>query len=175
MSDPETPELPPEERPPAELGAIPPGGYDTQLGAPAKPPALSHRREPQPAESRPSLPRGALVALRRSGGMVFRTREVTVYRDGRVTYDADGPGGERERAVWLLTDEELADLERELRAVDWAALTFAHGRQSPDAYAYELVARVGRRLRRLELAEGAIPAEIDPLVRRLAHYAPPPQ
>jgi hypothetical protein len=112
------------------------------------------------------------VALHRSGGFVFRTSSVTVYRDGRVTYDADGPGGGREEAVWLLTEEELAELRRELAALDWEALAFAHAAQSPDAYAYELVARDGRRTRRFETAEGSIPEQVEALVRRLAAYGP---
>ncbi|HWQ12711.1 MAG TPA: hypothetical protein VNL77_07925 [Roseiflexaceae bacterium] len=175
MSDSDRPEMPAEERPPAVLGEVPGGPRDTQLGAPTVPPAAPRpRRKPAATpEERPALPRGALVALRRSGGLAFRTREVTVYRDGRVTYDANGPGGQRAQAVWLLGADELEALRRELEAIDWAALRFAHARQSPDAYAYELVARVGRRLRRMEVAEGAIPQAVEPLVRRLASYAPP--
>ena len=164
------PELPPLRLPPPEtdsglrvLGSIPPGEYDSHLNAP----------QGRPEAQRTPLPRGALVTLVRSGGLVFRTSAVTVYRDGRVTYDADGPGGERERTAWVLSDAELEELRREIASIDFDAHTFAYGRQSPDAYAYELVARVGRRVRRLEMSEGSIPADVEPLVRQLASYAPP--
>jgi hypothetical protein len=155
------------------LGTIAPGDFDTGL-TPDPPPVeqTSRRRRSLPAEDRPRLPRGALVSLRRSGGMIFRTGVVTVYRSGRVTYDADGPGAERAKAVWALSEEELAELRRELEAVDFAHLG-SGGRASPDAYIYELVARVGRRVRRIELVEGGIPPEVEGLVRRLAAYAPP--
>jgi hypothetical protein len=172
MSDFENPETPPEERRPAVLGRIDPGPQDTQLGPPPESHVAPRRRRKAAGadEERPTLPRGGLVALRRSGGLVFRTRAVTIYRDGRVTYDADGPGGEREQAVWLLGDDELDELRSELEAIDWAALRYAHVRPSPDAYAYELVARVRRRLRYLEVAEGAIPEAVELLVRKLASY-----
>ncbi|MFO7167221.1 MAG: hypothetical protein DIU80_004260 [Chloroflexota bacterium] len=176
------PELPPLRLPPPEtdsglrvLGSIPPGEYDSHLNAPqGRPePQRSRRKTERPEAQRTPLPRGALVTLVRSGGLVFRTSAVTVYRDGRVTYDADGPGGERERAAWVLSDAELEELRREIASIDFDAHTFAYGRQSPDAYAYELVARVGRRVRRLEMSEGSIPADVEPLVRQLASYAPP--
>jgi hypothetical protein len=167
--------LPPPVEPaaPRVLGVIPAQEHDTQLS-----PAPERREEPRrrrktPAQERPALPRGALVTLVRSGGLVFRTSELTVYRDGRVTYDADGPGGARERAVWVLLSDELEELRRELAAIDFAAYQFTYGRQNPDAYAYELTARVGRGVRRITLAEGSIPDELDPLIRRLASYAPP--
>lgn len=186
MSDPDTPDT--GQQPPDDgqrvLGRIAPGAYDAGLRQPAAQEPLPPLRMPPPPErpaerrshrrpasdERTGLPRGALAALHRSGGIVFRTSSVTVYRDGRVTYDADGPGGARAQAVWLLTDDELAELRRQIAEVDWDALSFAHAPPSPDAYSYELLARDGRRLRRLETAEGAIPQAVEPLLRRLAAY-----
>ena len=48
--------------------------------------------EPEPAAPPEPLrlPRGAFVGLRKSGGLKFGTREVVVYPDGRVAYDARG-------------------------------------------------------------------------------------
>jgi hypothetical protein len=178
---------------PKVLGRVSLGDHDTTLAQPGEgaglpplrlPPPVSdeprsgrqveprsHRRAAADDEHRTTLPRGALAALHRSGGFAFRTTSVTVYRDGRVTHDVDGPGGERAQVVWVLADAELDALREAIAAVDWAALRFAHARQSPDAYAYELLARDGRRLRRLETAEGAIPEQVEPLIRRLAGYA----
>lgn len=179
MSDSEKPERP------RVLGTLTPGAFDSGLGAAdgglsapqgeLKTPAplqLGSRRRRRRAAPRTPLPRGAILTLIRSGGFVFRTTSVTIYRDGRVTYDSDGAGQAREEAVWLLEDAEVGALRAELRAVDWSALDFAHATSRGDAYSYELVARDGRRVRRLETAEGAIPAQIEPLIRRLAAYRP---
>jgi hypothetical protein len=188
MTDPDTPETPPGE--PKVLGRLSPGAFDTTLGGQAAPdeaPPLrlpppvspderpverrSRRRRAGEASEHAGLPRGALVALYRSGGLVFRTSSVVVYRDGRVTYDYDGPGGERAQAVWVLSDAELDQLRAMIDAIDWKAIQFAHTAQRSDAYAYELFARHGRHLRRLETAEGAIPAQAEPLIRQVVAYA----
>jgi emfourin len=128
--------------------------------------------EPPPApESAPAdtlrLPRGALVALRRSGGFKFRSREVVVYRDGRVHYD-DGESGPR--TVWTLSDAELAELRRALNQAGFAKLPAA-GRQNPDAFVYEIVARPARRVYSVETFQGSIPASLAPLIQQLNRFA----
>ncbi|HEX9372348.1 MAG TPA: hypothetical protein VF897_15140, partial [Roseiflexaceae bacterium] len=115
----------PEERQPAEpapdapaLGRSGAGPRDSQLDAGPPTAPASHRRaprsvqgEPAPAEDRLELPAGALVALRKSGGLKFSSREVVVYRDGRVTYQAIPPEEpEAARAPRKLTRAQLADL-----------------------------------------------------------------
>ena len=41
------------------------------------------------------------------------------------------------------------------------------GRQSPDGYAYELIARVRRKSKSIEFFDGSIPAEVQPLLAQL--------
>jgi hypothetical protein len=113
------------------------------------------------------LPRGALVALRRSGGFKFRSRLVVVYRDGRVNYD-DGENGPR--TIWTLSDAELAELRHALDQAEWAKLPAA-GRQNPDAFAYEIVARPARRVYSAEVFQGSIPVSLAPLIQQLNRLA----
>jgi hypothetical protein len=146
------------------VGTLPKGAYDTGLkvNQPSSPSG------PQPAPTPAStdtlrLPRGALVAMRRSGGFKFRSREVVVYRDGRVNYD-DGESGPR--TVWTLSDAELAELRDLLNQANFAKLPTA-GRQNPDAFAYEIVARPARRVYSAEAFQGSIPPSLAPLIRQL--------
>ena len=112
------------------------------------------------------LPRGALVAMRRSGGFKFRSREVVVYRDGRVNYD---DGESAPRTVWTLGDAEMAELRRTLDQVGFAQLP-SSGRQNPDAFAYEIVARPARRVYSVEAFQGSIPASLVPLIQQLNRF-----
>ena len=150
------------------LGTLPKGAYDTELKV-NQPPAPS---APQPASAPAApdtlrLPRGALVAMRRSGGFKFRSREVVVYRDGRVNYD-DGESGPH--TVWTLSDAELTELHNLLNQAGFAKLPSA-GRQNPDAFAYEIVARPARRVYSAEVFQGSIPASLAPLIQQLNRLA----
>jgi hypothetical protein len=143
------------------LGELPAGPYDSSL-KPDQPPA------PKPASADTlRLPRGALVAMRRSGGLKFRSREVVVYRDGRVNYD-DGESGPR--TIWTLSDTEMDELRGALEQAGLANLRAA-GRHNPDAFAYEIVARPARRLYSVEAFQGSIPASLAPLIQRLNRLA----
>jgi hypothetical protein len=143
------------------LGTLSGGAYDSGLKV----------NQPATPESSPAntlrLPRGALVALRRSGGFKFRSREVVVYRDGRVNYD-DGESGPH--TVWTMSDAELAELRRTIEQADLAKLPAA-GRQNPDAFAYEIVARPARRVYSTEAFQGSIPASLAPLIQQLNRLA----
>ena len=152
----------PVDPPPSDiLGKLPGGSYDTGLKV-NQPPAS----EPAPADTL-RLPRGALVAMRRSGGFKFRSREVVVYRDGRVNYD-DGESGPR--TVWTLGDAEMAELRGLLDQAGLAKLPAA-GRQNPDAFAYEIVARPARRVYSVEAFQGSIPTSLAPLIQQLGRLA----
>jgi len=156
------------------LGRLSDEPYDS--GLKADQPSAPAPVEPLPAQVEPPeaapadtlrLPRGALVAMRRSGGFKFRSREVVVYRDGRVNYD-DGESGPR--TVWTLGDAEMAALRGALDQAGLAKLSTA-GRQNPDAFAYEIVARPARRVYSVEAFQGSIPASLAPLIQQLNRLA----
>jgi hypothetical protein len=167
-------QLPP--TPPSDvLGRLADEPYDGGLkvnqpsATPAEPAAP--RAPINPLEAAPDdtlkLPRGALVAMRRSGGFKFRSRTMVVYRDGRVNYD-DGESGPR--TVWTLGDAEMAELRSALAQAGFARLPVA-GRQNPDAFAYEIVARPSRRVYSVEAFQGSIPASLAPLIKQLNRLA----
>jgi hypothetical protein len=150
------------------LGRLSDEPYDSGLKVnqpPAPPRAPINPLEDSSADTL-RLPRGALVAMRRSGGFKFRSREVAVYRDGRVNYD-DGESGPR--TVWTLGDAEMDELRRILEQVGFARLPSA-GRQNPDAFAYEIVARPARRVYSVEAFQGSIPASLVPLIQQLNRF-----
>jgi hypothetical protein len=137
---------------PDELGRLSSGPRDDRLQA----------------DDRLKLPRGAFIALRQSGGLRFSTREVIVYRDGRVTAQRQGKLGAG-AATRRITLAEVADLKELLEQSGLWELPRSIGRQSPDGYAYELIARVGRTSRSIEFFDGSIPAEVQAV---LAHLKP---
>jgi hypothetical protein len=156
------------------LSELPKGPYDSGLkvnrppDAPNQPlPALINPLEAVQSD-RLALPRGALVAMRRSGGFKFRSREVVVYRDGRVNYDE---GEERPHTVWILGDSEMAELRRALDQAGFAKLPASAGRHNPDAFAYEIVARPARRAYAVEVFQGSIPDSLKPLIQQLNRFA----
>jgi hypothetical protein len=181
-------QLNPSSAPADELGSrpIPVNPYDTQPDVNPAPVAASHRKPDAPAQgAQPEiplpdreetlvLPRGAWIAMRKSGGFKFSSREIVVYRDGRVVEQSSGTARRpRAAATRQLTDAQLAELGRLLERANLAALPAVVGRQSPDAFAYELAARIGRRTKTVEVFEGSIPESLAPLIRRLRQLMSP--
>jgi len=158
INPPSTPTEPPSSD---VLGTLSGGSYDSGLKVNPLP-----APEPGPADML-RLPRGGLVAMRRSGGFKFRSREVVVYSDGRVNYD-NGESGPR--TVWTMSDTELTALHSRLDQADLANLPAA-GHQNPDAFAYEIVARPARRVYAAEVFQGSIPASLAPLIAQLNRLA----
>lgn len=147
------------------LGGLAAGDADTTLG---------RRNEPPPPEVAPAgdsliLPRGALVTLRKSGGLRFSSRVCVVYRNGRVERAdlASGPA----RPVYL-SQNELQRLRHLLLRSRLASWVHIWGSPSPDAYSYEIAARFGHNIRRVELHDGGIPNAIEPLARSLSQLLP---
>lgn len=150
----------------------------------------SHRKADDSASKPPveeplKLPKGAIVILRRSGGLRFTSREVTVHRDGQITYSdatsrAIGKAGARRQSAnsqpppRKLTKRELSQLRIMLSKSDLASAnasaTAGRKRQNPDAYAYEIVARAGRKVHSVEVFDGRIPPSLEPLIRELSSY-----
>jgi hypothetical protein len=124
----------------------------------------------QAGDDRLKLPRKAFIAYRQSGGLRFSTREVIVYNDGRVISRRQGKlgAGEGSRRI---TPEEVAELKEMIQQSGFFGLPRSIGRQSPDGYAYELVARVNRRSRSIEFFDGSIPAKLQPLLTQLKALA----
>jgi hypothetical protein len=180
-ADPSSPEP---ATPDTPLGHIEAGPRDSELGA--QPPATSHRKGAQPPATTESptgqpsppdqdplrLPRGGLVAMRQSGGLLFRSREIVIYRSGKLVYRQLAPAGaepaSHTRQVALA---DLVELHHWLKGIDFSKLPDA-GRQNPDTFAYEIVARVGRAMKFAEAVEGSIPAALAPLISELRRLMP---
>jgi hypothetical protein len=115
-----------------------------------------------------TLPDGALVALRRSGGLVFRSREIVVYGDGRVETSSMGGGrAARQGAGRRLDSTEVAELRQALERVKLDQVPAPIGQQSPDMFVYEIAVSEGGVPRMFEIADGSIPDTVAPLIRRL--------
>jgi hypothetical protein len=141
----------------ATFGSLTPGPRDSQLevGPPsAAPPAVAAPGDVQTF----ALPRGGWVGMRMSGGLRFSTREVVVFRDGRVT---------RAGGIGKLTDAQMDQLRAALEPISFGRLPATPGRQKPDAYAYEIAARPKRRAYAVEVFDGSIPPVLAPLVAAL--------
>lgn len=137
---------------------------------PPRPVAAKSRRRAADAPEPPAaqaykLPRGAQIALRRSGGLRFSSLELVVYRDGQYLLRRTAPAP-RTTQKHQLGAEQLTALQE---AVASSGLeTFqATGKHNPDGYAYELAARLGRRAVVVELFDGSIPPSVEPLLRQL--------
>ena len=142
--------------------AIPHGPIDTTLGTPA-----------EASDEQLKLPRGALVIMRQSGGLRFRTTATVVFRDGRLA--VAGGTHTRPLVVRRLSDDELVALRQMLDDVVAANLPASIGHQNPDFYAYELAMRPGRLVQNFEVFAGSMPEAVEPLVRWLnAAGGPPP-
>jgi hypothetical protein len=73
-----------------------------------------------------------------------------------------------------LSDRSLARLARLVLRSGLARHRPAGARQPPDRNAYEIVARIGRTVRRAEAVDGAIPADLAPLIAALVRLLPAP-
>lgn len=112
------------------------------------------------------LPRGGLVAFRKSGGLRFTSRGFVVYRTGWVV-PLDSTGRVRK-----LSREAREALRHRLLAARLGHIQVTPERARPDGYGYELTARIGLRTRRLEFDDGTIPPELSRLVELLQRMMP---
>ena len=129
---------------------------------------------PTASSERLELPKGAMLALRKSGGLRFTSHEVVVYPDGRVTYE----GGDtaktalESRVRRKLTDAQIVRMRKLLDQVNFWRMPPTTGKQSPDAFAYEIVARISSKHNRVELFDGSIPDAMQPLVEQMNKLMP---
>jgi hypothetical protein len=148
-------------------------GHVERTGEPADRPTKRRYGTPGAtvSEERLRLPPDGLVAMSRSGGLRFTSRDVIVYKNGLVEIDHDPAlSSTGAKATRILNDQELAELYRVLDAINFAALTVTSGRPNPDAYAYEIVARIGGADNSVEAFDGSIPEQLSPLIRLLSAF-----
>jgi len=120
----------------------------------------------QATDDRLRLPRRAFIALRQSGGLRFSTREVTVYNDGRVTWQRQGKL-DAEEGSRRITPDEVVEIKDLIAHSGLWKFSNPIGQPSPDGYTYELIARFERKSKLIEFYDGSIPAEIRPLLAQL--------
>lgn len=167
MSDSDT-ERPERADEPRVLGRLPAGPYDSGL---RPEPSSRERQQEQPAQSHERLQRGVWVRLRSAGGFVFRRSELMISHSGRLSYTSSGAGmyGDT-RVVRQLTDDQLEVLRQTIDATIFET-TETTARFNPDAVAYELRIRNGRRIDRAEAVQGSVPEGLTQLIRLLGQFA----
>ncbi|MFL5734290.1 MAG: ester cyclase [Chloroflexia bacterium] len=148
------------------LAEIPEGDFDTEM----KPKAVSPAQAEDMGEDRLELPDGALVAMRRSGGLRFTSRAIVIYSDGRVVVDGGSEAHQGAAPIRKLDDAEMAGLYRALEQAGLDKLPPRIGRQNPDAYAYELAARLDGEEHLTEVYDVSIPKQLSPLLKLLGQY-----
>jgi hypothetical protein len=136
------------------LGGLGAGEFDSSLGGAGG-----------PADEGLALPRGALVAFRKSGGLRFTSRGVVVTRAGWVE-PLPGTEGRRRR----IAPDALAALERLLLRSGLTRVEQA-APATRDGYSYEIAAHLAGRERVVELSD-PVPAEQARLVRALTRLLP---
>ena len=119
-----------------------------------------------PRDDELKLPRDAFIALRQSGGLRFSTREITVHNDGRVIWNRQGKLA-AENGSRRISPDEVAELKELIEHSGLSALPNSIGRPSPDGYAYELIARLDRKLKVIEFFDGSIPVQLHTLLQQL--------
>jgi hypothetical protein len=158
-----------DEKKDSTLGAIPPGKRDAKVES--KPAPTSHQKPERPKIERLQLPKGALIAFRKSGGLKFSSREIVIYPDGRVSYggsDLPKQAGTPQK----LGGAQIAELRRMLDQSGFLRLMLAGGPQPPDSYAYEIVAQIDAKSNYVEVFDGRIPESLMPLIQRLVKLIP---
>lgn len=138
------------------LGGLAAGGFDSSLGG----------DEAAPAGGPLELPRGALVAFRKSGGLRFSSRGVVVTRGGWVEPMA-GTAGRRRH----ITPEALAVLERLILRSGLTRVGQGPAPATRDGFAYEIAAHVAGRARSVELHD-PVPEGQERLVQVLTRLLP---
>lgn len=160
---------------PADASSAAPDSH--RYGPPVVPVPATPLTPPAAAacDDRLVLPEGALVAMRRSGGFRFSSREVVIYHDGRVAVDSDAAGQAAPVIIRRLSYKDLSELYNALDGANFPQPPAAHGHQNADAYAYEIVTRSGTALHSVEVFDGTIPTQLAPLLRFLVGCMKPGQ
>jgi hypothetical protein len=154
------------------LGQISKGKYDTKLEG-DKPAPTQHHKSTHSVPDRLQLPKGALVAFRRSGGLKFSSREIAIYPNGRITYGGtDVPRNASARVPQKLTDAQIASVRQLLDKANFFRSVSSKGQQPPDAMAFEIAAQADNRSSYIEVFEGKIQDSLMPLIQQLSKLIP---
>lgn len=149
-----------------ELGSLSSGMADKPISLDVNPAPA------QPAGDVPLLlPKNALVIMRSSGGLKFTSKEATVFEDGSVTVRDATQDTAKPSAGAKLSNADFNKI-KDLLKPDTFKNAPTTSTPKPDRYAHELAARIGRSTKRAEVADGAIPAQIQPLVDALKKLLP---
>ncbi len=125
--------------------------------------------KPEPLQ----LPKGALIAFRKSGGALASTREIVLYPDGRVSFGGPDLGKEMYAHVpRKMNDAQIARLRKSLDHANFFRMSSAQGDPPPDAFAYEISARAGNRVNSVTVFDGAISDALKPLIDQLSALMP---
>lgn len=119
------------------------------------------------------LPKGALVAYRRSGGVKFRTQSIVVYLDGRIIYvDPVTAKPTQPQLPPPLSKAQIDALRKMLDQSNFFGIRVGGGNQPPDSFAHEILARIENRSNFVEVFDGGIPDALKPLVDKLSAWLP---
>jgi hypothetical protein len=122
------------------------------------------RKPPAPKLERLELPRGALIAFRKSGGIKFLSREIAIYPDGRASLSGtDLP----KPTAKTLTAAQITEIRQMLSQAGFFGLMLAGGHQPPDSYAYEIIAQGDAKPNYVEVFDGGIPVSLVQLIKSL--------
>ena len=139
------------------------------------PPAVPSVPAAAPADKPMELPKGALIAFRKSGGLKFSSWEIVVYPDGRVTYDGgDTAKTSLTRAARRMSDAQVVKLRRTLEN-NFFGLKLPKTKPDPDGYVIEIAARVGGKNNHVELNAAGMPGALNSLVEQLTVLLPSDQ
>lgn len=141
--------------------------------APEQTAEVSPTPEIPPKRAPLALPKGALIAFRKSGGSPTNTREIVLYPDGRVSFG--GPDVSKEayaRVPRKMNDAQIARLRKTLEHANFFRMASAEGEPPPEAFAYEIIARAGNRVNTVTVFDGSIPDTLVPLIQQLSALMP---
>ena len=161
------PTLEPEASVPAEDSGQP--ATAPHSDAPAVPDAPAAQSADEPME----LPKGALIAFRKSGGLKFSSREVVVYPDGRVTHDGgDTAKSPLTRAARRMSDAQVMRLRRMLDQTNFFGMRPPQSQPDPDGFVIEISARLGGKNNHVEVNASGMPGALTALVEQLTLLLP---
>jgi hypothetical protein len=156
------------------LGRISKGARDNKLEGDKTLPAARDLKPSLPKVDQLILPKPALVAFRKSGGLKFSSKEIVVYPDGRLTYSGTDLLGKPSTGVEKkLKGTQVAAVRQLIEKAELFRLISGGGEQPPDGFAYEIAAQVGSRSSYVEVFDGQIPDSLLPLIQHLSGLFPP--